>query len=102
VTRLFSPKDPSEIVLLGFNFAKILSSGEVIVSATWEVTNQESEVVSEMLVGAVDITAAPIVRQAITGGAANQTYRHRAIGTTNLNRVLVAGAEQKIVWGWAQ
>lgn len=88
-TYTFSPKDPEEVVTLVINFANLLEQGETINSAAVTVEDQAGANQTAMLVGNADISAAPIVRQQVTGGTNGTTYLVRAKATMSSGRVLV-------------
>lgn len=97
----FSPKDPSESIVLSFNFVNLLSDGETIVSAQWLVEKENGEAVtaSDFLTGDADYSADPIVRQMVKGGVHGSAYLHRAVATTSTGRILAAGGIQSVVKG---
>lgn len=100
MSRNFSDKDPLETIVLSVDFSQVLGQGETIQSAVWSVTRENgSEDTAPMLSGAVDISAAPIVRQLVTGGTDGGTYLHRAKVTTSAGRILVHGARQVVRLG---
>lgn len=100
MSRNFSEKDPSEVVVLSVDFSQVLAEGETIQSATWTVTRENgTEDTATMLDGGVDITGAPSVRQRITGGTDGGTYLHRARIVTSTGRALVHGARQVVRLG---
>lgn len=97
----FSPKDPEEEVIRGWNFAPLLAQGETVVSATVTLERQDgvSEDTSAMLNGAADLSQKPIVRQAIKGGTDGVTYIIRFKATTSRPQVLVETPTQLVVRG---
>lgn len=97
----FSPKDPEESVVLGVNFVNLLAQAETIQSASWLVEQEDGTAVSSaaVLSGAIDISAAPVVRQKVIGGIPGLTYLHRAKVVTSAGRTLVGGGLQKIEKG---
>lgn len=97
----FSPKDPSESIVLSFDFTNLLAESETIASAQWliEKENGDSVTSSDFLTGAVDISAAPLVRQMVKGGTHGTAYLHRAVATTSTGRILAAGGYQQVTKG---
>ncbi len=86
----YGQKDPVEDVPLGFDFAPLLSSGEVISGVQWAVLDPEdgTDVSNSMLSGPTIVTGS-IVKQFIQGGISGLAYQHRITIHTNLNSVYV-------------
>ena len=98
--QFFSTKDPDEILTLGMNFVNLLSVGETITSAVWEMEQADGTAVDPaMLLGNADFSGAPIVLQVVKGGVHQTTYLHRAKVTTSTGRVLVIGGWQQVIKG---
>jgi len=97
----FSPKDPAEVVVLSFNFVNLLASGEIILSVTFSVTDQNGNIntSSAMLSGVADLSESPVIKQAVQGGLDGHTYLIRATATTSLNQTLVGGATLAVSFG---
>ena len=90
----FSPKDPDEQIVLSFNFAALLGAGETILSCVFTALNVPgwSDNSSAMILGGVDLSGAPIVKQMIKGGVDGQSYLIKAEVITSIGRVLVGSA----------
>lgn len=90
----FSPKDPAEVNVYGFDFSKLLSTSETISTASFSVSLVfgASDPSPLLLVGSTDISSAPVVKQKLQAGTAGNTYRVRATATTSQGRVIVASA----------
>ena len=100
MSRNFSDKDPLETVVLTVDFTAVMADGETVQSAVWSITREnDTEDTASMLDGATDISAAPLIRQRITGGTVGGTYLHRAKITTSAGRILVHGARQVVKLG---
>ena len=93
----FSAKDPAEVIVYGISFTNLLGVGETISTATFSKAvasgiGSDSGAGALTLSGAADISAAPIVKQTVSGGISGLTYRLTATVTTNAGRTLVASA----------
>jgi hypothetical protein len=78
----FAKVDPGATPILSMDFSLRLASGDTIASATWTVEDDQGTAQPAMLSGAIDITAAPIVRQKVTGWTDGKRYLHRCKVTT--------------------
>ena len=100
MNQFYSPKDPDEVIVLSVDFTSLLEPLETISTGVWTITREDAtEVTTAMLSGSTDITAAPIVRQKVTGGTDKGTYIHRAKITTSAGRTLVHGVRQVVSVG---
>lgn len=89
----FSPKDPEEVIVVSFSFARVLNSGETVESCTFTVRDSHNlDVSTAMVSGLADISAAPIVKQTIQGGSPGVTYLVRAKTVTSAARTLIGSA----------
>ena len=94
----YSPKDPAETFVLGWDFAPIpLAVGETILSATWVIQDPEDPTVdnSNMLIAGPSIVGS-VVRQAVTAGISGQAYVHRITISTSLGNVFVEKPTQLV------
>lgn len=98
--RPFPPKDPSEIIYLGFSYARLLESGETISSATWRVEDSDGKDAAALLSGLAAVSGA-VVKQKVVAGTLGETYRHFCTATTSTGRVLVLDNFQTISIGGA-
>lgn len=94
----FSPKDPSEVIVLSVDTTALLEPAETIVSALWQIESESipDEVTTGMFIGTTDFSAAPIIRQKITGGIHGGSYLHRVKITTSTGRIIVEGIRQAV------
>ena len=97
----FADKDPDEEIVLSMDFSALMGNGESVVGAETSITKSDNamDVSVQMVSGAADITAAPIVRQKVKGGAAGTDYLMRVKVTTSGERVLVGGAKLPVRLG---
>ncbi len=94
----FADKDPDEIIVLGFDFSRLLGVGETVTSATWTAGDSDGVVNANLLSGSPNV-ATPVVKQIVIGGALGEVYMHRAIAVTSAGRTLILGNQQRIVRG---
>ena len=94
----FSDKDPDEIVVLGFDYTRLLGVGETIQSATWTAEDSDGAVNANLLSGSPVVTS-PVVNQIVIGGVLGEVYMHRSIAVTSAGRTLVLGNQQRMVRG---
>lgn len=98
--KVFPDKDPLEVAVCSVDFAQALRQGESIVSATWTITREHQPGdASSMLDGPVDLSGAPVVRQAVRGGDDGGRYVHRVIAVTSTGRQLFWGVRQRVSLG---
>lgn len=89
----FSEKYPEEVIVLSIDFAQIFEKDETIIAC--EVTKSRiygdstTDPAPLTLVGSVDTSGDPIIRQAVSGGSAGSIYLINAKITTSSSRVLV-------------
>lgn len=90
----YSAKDPDEVEIYGLDVAALLSVGEVVSTCLFdlELVRGPADPTPLVKVGGSDITAAPVVRQKVSGGTAGNTYRVKATCTTSGGRTIVASA----------
>ena len=92
--RTFSPKDPGETIVLGFNFAPGLNSGETLTGSPTLSISLYSGVpdpsMPSMIVGGGQISSA-LVLQTITLGMSGNNYAVTATCPTNSGRILAVG-----------
>lgn len=92
----FSPKDPEEGVILGFDFARVLADGETISSASWEVRNADTqETVPGMAVDQTKIFGT-FVKQLVLGGELDALYVHRAKIVTSAGQTFITANTQRV------
>ena len=89
----YSAKDPDEVEVYGLDMTAILG-GDAITACTFdlELVGGASDPAPLTKVGSADVSAAPIVRQKVSGGTAGNTYRVKATCTTSGGRTIVASA----------
>ena len=89
----YSPKDPSAIEVMSMDFTN-LTAGDTISSCVVDVLrlDMQPEVTAAMVVGLIDITAKPIVKQKIGGGNHGTDYIVRFTATMASGQVVVASA----------
>lgn len=98
--KQFPDKDPIEAATCTVDFAPALRNGESIVSATWQIVREHlPEDTAPMVIGQPDLSAAPLVRQAVTGGTDGGLYVHRVIAMTNTGRPLFWAVRQRVRLG---
>ena len=92
--RTFSPKDPGETIVLGFDFAHNLNAGETLAGSPTISLGQYSGVpdpsMPSMIVGAGQINGA-LVLQTVTLGMSGNNYAVTATCPTNSGRILAVG-----------
>lgn len=83
----FSPKDPTEIIVLTMDFTDILL-GESIVSCvcTMRVVSRSDPAAASMISGAADISGSPFIRQEIINGVDGAVYHLSATVVTDSAR----------------
>ncbi len=98
--KQFPDKDPVEPATCTVDFTEALRTGESIVSASWTIIGEhQASDASGMLDGPIDISEAPLVRQAIKGGTDGGYYVHRVIALTNTGRPLFWAVRQRVRLG---
>lgn len=90
----YTAKDPAEVEVYGLDLTALLGGGETVIACTFDLSlvGGASDPSPLTKVGAADTTAAPIVRQKVSGGTAGNTYRVKATCTTSAGRTVVASA----------
>ena len=92
----FSPRSPASKTVLTMDFTTRLGS-LVGASAVWTVLDQTGTTsYPAMLLGSVDISSLPIVRQQIQGATDSTTYLHRCEVTTTDGQVVVGDVYQTV------
>lgn len=89
ITTGFSPSDVGEAEFYGFDFSRLLGSGETIVGATWICTlvNGTDASPSSRLSGS-PILNGGITTQFVSGLLAGVTYSLQALVTTSAGQTL--------------
>lgn len=102
VFKEFSPKDPTERVVLSMNFGTTKVMGTAtIVSCTWFSLpySGEDPAATSMISGSCDVTSSPIVKQLVINGVVDVDYYMRAEATLSDGRILVGTAKLSCVAG---
>lgn len=84
--ELYSPKDPNETVVCSWDFGPdVTRLGGALTACTVDVIRVDGTVenLAAMVVNSCDISAAPIVKQKITGGVHSINYLVRFTATIN-------------------
>ncbi len=94
----FDGKFVEETVILTFDFAKLLATGETILIAEWDVAVAAGAdpTPNNTKSGVASITGSKI-SQKITAGVSGVTYTHEAKATTSLGQVLVLRADLDVL-----
>jgi hypothetical protein len=97
----FSPKDPSEVIVVSFGFFKRLDAGETVTASTFtvEVLEGIDPDPSALLSGEADLSSLPVVKQKLIGGLLGVTYLIKALATTSSTRKIMGARTLKIVDG---
>jgi hypothetical protein len=92
--RTFSPKDPGETIVLGFNFAPDLNAGETLTGSPTISLGQYSGTpdpsMPSMIVGAAQ-TSGSLVLQTVTMGMSGNNYSVTGTCPTSAGRILAVG-----------
>jgi hypothetical protein len=84
----FAKVDPGATPVLSMDFSLRLAGGDPIASATWSVEDDQGTAQPAMLLGATDITGAPVVRQKVGGWTDGKKYLHRCKVTTGAGIII--------------
>ena len=86
----FSPKDPSEIIILSWDFGPVLAPlQETIESTTWEIIDPEDESIDLTGILVDQPTHQGTISQQTVAAGVEATFRYRITCTTNLGNVYV-------------
>ena len=99
MATILSPKDPSETILLSFDFYNLMTdTSEILISAIWDITvvsgidPNAATCNTDMLIPSITFTNA-ICSQLFTGGVNGVLYKIDVLVTTNKNQVFKSVAQ---------
>lgn len=100
--KSFTAKDPRESIIVSFDFTKLLSVNESIVSAsTTSKPSVGTDPNSDNMITGPTLATGAICSQRIQGGVSSVTYVLSAIANTSLNNVIVLSGQMLVVSGGA-
>ncbi len=103
--RIFSPKDPGETIVLGFNFGPDLNMGETLTGSPTLSIGQYSGVpdpsMPSMLVGSGQISGNLVLQATVLGVGGNEYYT-TATCSTSAGRILAIGGILPVIPAYLQ
>jgi hypothetical protein len=89
MAQLFSPKDPSESVILTFDFQNILvNQADLLVSASWSATDTTGVDINPNIIAlppSIDRTTTTAI---VSGGVVNSIYTITVVAHTTSGQIL--------------
>jgi hypothetical protein len=95
----FPAKDPREVVILGFDYSRLLGAGETISSAVWTAEDSDGVSATSAIVSGAPTVDTSLVKQIVIAGTLGETYTHYCLATTSAGRSLMLSNTQAIVKG---
>lgn len=99
MSQYMSSKEPTETIVVSFDFSNLLGNGETITACTCTATDRrtETDMTATMILNAADLSSTPVIKQMVQGGLNGSSYLIRATVTTSRNCVLTGAAVLPIV-----